>query len=175
MGLHIRGFVGASERKTTCERIRASSCRIYTNGEKTRNETWVLVLETACLVVAGVGACYVYEPFILKSFLGWEMGVFACCCASVVWALMGIYSTATCGGSAAQQLSSKCCFKWFGVMSFYHCFALLFLVLHTFIAQPLSWYEMEKHWGLVSWRFLQFQHLKLMLSCKLGSIITAQY
>jgi hypothetical protein len=119
---------------------------------------WIVVLETACLAVAGVGMWYVYEPLLLMSFLGWETGVFACCCASAVWALLGIYSSMSCGGDA-QRSSSGRCFKRFGVLSFYHCFALLFLSLHTFIAQPLSWYEMEKHWGIVSWRFPQFQHL----------------
>lgn len=101
---------------------------------------------------------YIYEPLLLMSFLGWEAGVFACCCASVAWALLGIYSSMSCG-AGGQQPSSGRCFKRFGVLSFYHCFALLFLSLHTFIAQPLSWYEMEKHWSIVSWRFPQFQHL----------------
>ena len=127
----------------------------------TRSETWVLLIEIACLITASIGMGQVWAPLKLMSFLGWEMGVFLCCLASFLCALVGIYSTShsCCDKGEGDYQGSSVCFRRFGVMSFYHCFALLFLILHTFIAQPYSWYEMEKHWDIVSWRFPEFQHL----------------
>ena len=130
------------------------------NISRTRSETWVLFLEIACLLTACIGMWQVWTPLTLMSFLGWEMGVFLCCATSFVISLVGIHSTSrNCYDKVESFRGTGVCFRRFGVMSFYQCFALLFLILHTFIAQPYSWYEMEKHWDIVSWRFPQYQHM----------------
>lgn len=49
--------------------------------------------------------------------------------------------------------------KHFGVLSFFHGFALYYFCLHTFSAQPQNWYEIKKNWKLVAWRFPQFTSL----------------
>ena len=122
----------------------------------TSAQAWIIALSLCTAIVASTGLVYVWAPLSLMSFLGWETAVFMCCTLSLMLAVVGTYGAI---GSRLGRSSSTWCFHRFGIVSFYHAFTLFYLTLHTFIAQPLAWYEMKHHWDIVSWRFPAFQEM----------------
>ena len=119
-------------------------------------QQWVLFSSMATIIVAGVALGYVVEPVQLMSFLGWETAVCVTAGFSILLAIVGIYSACV---SRSGRSSSFYCWNRFGVALLYQLFALLYLCLHTIISQPLGFYELKKHWSIVSWRFPAFANL----------------
>lgn len=119
-------------------------------------QSWVMGASAATLITAGVGTAYVIEPVRLMSFLGWETAVFMCTLFSIFLSLFGLCSSVM---SRSGKSSSFYWWNKFGILSLYHVYAVLYLCLHTMIAQPLAFYELKKHWVITSWRFPQFKHL----------------
>ena len=119
-------------------------------------QQWVLFNSLSTILIAGIALGYVIEPVELMSFLGWETAVFVSASISIFLAAIGLYSTYV---TRSGRSSSFYCWNRFGIMSLYQMFVLLYLCLHTIIAQPLAFYELKKHWNIVSWRFPAYKDM----------------